>query len=54
MLKSKGIVTGKWEFFYQMDLQDLKESSAFITEGEWDFIMKPDDRIVIKPRDFTK
>jgi hypothetical protein len=54
MLKSKNLSGTKFDYYYGMDLKDLQECGAFMTDAEWDFIMKPEDKVVIKPHDFTR
>ena len=54
MLRSKGLVGSKGEFYLEMDLMDLQVCTGFLSEEEWKFATKPSDKIEIKPMDFTK
>jgi hypothetical protein len=54
LLRSKGLVGSKSEFYLEMDLTDLQVCTGFLSEEEWKFATKPSDKIEIKPMDFTK
>ncbi len=54
MLKQKGLVNGKEDFWLSMDLKDLDTAGAFISKELWGFISHDEEKVQIKPTDYTK